>query len=172
MWQDISDLFTSNKLIPVLFILAGLVLCIIEIFRFRYSMLGIIGGVVIIASLLAVMMLGGNAVQFVTLMVLILVIIIIAFCIMTVVTENNLFLKKRIKVTEDSNSVSNEDSLSKLIGKTGVALSELNPSGKISVANVTLDAYSSEDKIEKNKKVIIEKIDGIKIFVKGIDDDK
>lgn len=173
MWQEIGKLFTTNEIIPVIFIMIGLVFCIVEIFKSKFSSFGIVGGVLIIASLIAVMMLGGNATQFVFLIVLVILIIILAYCIMTIVTEKSLFTKKSRLIKENVVNAKDEEekTLNKLVGKVGTALTDLNSEGKIQVNGVTLNAVTNGEDIEKNSQVKIIKIDGIKIIVKKVDID-
>ena len=94
---------------------------------------------------------------------------------MTIVTENGKFFYKKSKKLEqnvDENSKEYEEkTLNKLVGKIGVASTELNPEGKVQVNGISLNATTSGEKIEKNSQIKIVKIDGIKILVKGIDID-
>ncbi len=173
MWQEIGKLFSTKEIIPVIFIAIGLIFCIIEIFRSKSSAFGIIGGVLIIASLIAVMMLGGSATQFIFLIVLVFLIIIIAYCVMTIVTENGILLKKPKNIKEDElkKEELEEKTLNKLLGKEGNTLTELNPEGKIQINGVTLNAMSNGDRIDKNSQIKIIKVDGIQIIVKKVDID-
>ena len=175
MWQEIGKLFTTIQIVPVIFILIGLVFCIIEIFKSKFSSFGIFGGIFIIASLIAVMMLKGTSTQFIFLIVSVFLVIIASFCIMTIVTENGKFFYKKSKKLEqnvDENTKEDEEkTLNKLVGKIGVASTELNPEGKVQVNGISLNATTSGEKIEKNSQIKIVKIDGIKILVKGIEID-
>ncbi len=170
MWQQIGRLFTTTQIIPVLVILLGLGLCVWEICKSQFSSKGIIGGVLIMGSMIAVMMLKGTIAQFLFLLFFILIVIVLTFCIVTLLFDKTIFIKKSKKATEEV-EVDEDATLSKLIGKIGIAQTELNLEGKVLVSGVTLDAVSKA-KIEKGAEIKIVKIDGIKIVVEGIEVDE
>lgn len=53
----------------------------------------------------------------------------------------------------------------RFVGQTGVASTDLRPSGKIKVASNTLDAISEEGFIEKGESVIVSKQEGAQVYV-------
>jgi len=57
-----------------------------------------------------------------------------------------------------------------LIGITGIALSNLNPTGLVLVHGETWNAESLSESIEKNKKIVVKNISGLKLFVEPIDE--
>ena len=170
MWQQIGKLFTTTQIIPVLVIVLGLVLCVWEICKSQFSSKGIIGGVLIMGSMIAVMMLKGTIAQFLFLLFVILIVIVLAFCLVTLLFDKTVFFKKP-KKGEEVVEVDEEATLSKLVGKIGVAQTELNLEGKVLVSGVTLDAVS-KTKIEKGAEIKIVKINGIKIVVEGTEVDE
>ena len=171
MWQQIGNLFTTNQLIPVIFMILGLALCIIEIFMSKASNIGLVGGVVIISSMIAVMMLKGTLSQFIFLSIICMLIIVVAFCIATILKDKGISSKKvNIKDVSEAMEIDEDRTLRKLIGKVGIAQTEFNPNGKISLNSITLDAVTSGETIEKNKQIKIVKISGINVIVKEIEE--
>lgn len=173
MWQEIGKLFTTTQIIPVIFVVLGIAMCVVEIFMLKATNIGLMGGVVIIGSMIVVMMMKGTLAQFLFLTFVVLIAIIVAFCIATLIKENGLFFRKSVKDTEkiDVKEIDSDNTLKKLIGKIGVAISDLDPNGKVVVNSVTLDAVSVGNKIEKNSNIKIVKINGINIMVQRIDED-
>ena len=57
-----------------------------------------------------------------------------------------------------------------LIGNTGVTLSYLNPTGWVLVHGETWNAESLTDSIEKDRKIVVKNISGLKLFVEPIDE--
>lgn len=171
MWQEIGNLFTTNQIIPVIFMIIGLAMCIVEIFMTKASNIGLIGGAVIIASMMAVMMLNGTLSQFLFLAFICMLVIVVAFCIVTILKDKGVATSKiTLKDLETKEVVDENKTLKKLIGKVGVTHTEFNPNGKVVVNSITLDAVTNGEKIEKNKQVKIVKIDGINIYVKEIEE--
>lgn len=170
MWQEIGRLFTSNQITPVIFVLIGVALCIVEIFLNRATNIGIIGGAVIIASMLAVMMLDGVLSQFLFLTFVVLICIVVAFSIAYLVKDGGSLFKKKdaSELQVNLEPVDEETALKKLVGKEGVAHTDLNPRGKIVVNSITLDAVANKGEIAKNAPVKITRISGIDIVVKEI----
>lgn len=173
MWQQIGNLFTTNQIIPVIFVLVGVALCIVEIFLVKATNIGLIGGVVIIASMMGVMMLDGTFTQFLFLTFVVLILVVVAFCIANLIKENGLIFRKKAKETEVVNlePVDPETTLKKLVGKEGVAHTDLDPRGKIVVNSITLDAVANKGAIAKNTMVRITRVDGIDIYVKGLEEE-
>jgi membrane-bound serine protease (ClpP class) len=56
----------------------------------------------------------------------------------------------------------------KLIGKQGIALTTLRPSGIVLIENKKVDAVSERDIIEKNEKVEVVKVEGIRVVVRKV----
>ena len=171
MWQEIGRLFTSNQITPVIFVLVGVALCIVEIFLTKATNIGLIGGAVIIASMLGIMMLDGTMTQFLFMTFVVLICIVVGFCVSYLIKgDYTLFNKKEALQNQTVNlePVDEETALKKLVGKEGIAHTDLNPKGKIIVNSITLDAVANKGEIVKNSPVKITRISGIDIIVKEI----
>ena len=59
--------------------------------------------------------------------------------------------------------------LTQLVGKTGIAVTELRPSGKISVGGQRVVALSEHELIEKGQKVIVIKAGGTDVVVRKVE---
>lgn len=68
-----------------------------------------------------------------------------------------LSLRNKLKETESSENI--------LIGKEGVAVTDLRPAGKIKIDGKLYDALSISEYIEKNKKIVVKSLDisGVKV---------
>lgn len=173
MWQEIGRLFTTNQITPVIFVLVGVALCIVEIFLTKATNIGLIGGAVIVAAMMAVMMLSGTFTQFLFLTFVVMILIVVAFSVAYLVKENGILFRKEALQTETVNlePVDPETALKKLVGREGVAHTDLNPRGKIIVNSITLDAVANKGEISKNASVKITRVDGIDIYVKEIEEE-
>lgn len=163
MFTQIAELFTTTKIVPVIFIIVGLVLCVLEIVLNK-GYFGLLGGILVIADIFAVMMLKGSMIQFAFLVIASILIIVIAFCIMILI-DHNVFVKLP-KKDVDNSEIYDDSKLLKLIGKKGFTISECNPNGKFDLNGVTLDGVCEDGNISKNTEIVISKIEGIKLFIK------
>ncbi|MDZ7816109.1 MAG: NfeD family protein [Planctomycetota bacterium] len=56
--------------------------------------------------------------------------------------------------------------MKKLVGKEGIALTPMMPTGIIKVEGKKFDALSSGERIEKNSVVVVRRIEGNRIYVR------
>ena len=66
----------------------------------------------------------------------------------------------------DKGYVSSDASYHQLLGSTGVAVNTLRPSGKVSIDNNIYNAQAATGFIEKNKAVVVIKVEMGLLFVK------
>jgi membrane-bound serine protease (ClpP class) len=57
-----------------------------------------------------------------------------------------------------------------LIGNTGITLSNLNPTGLVLVHGETWNAESLKGSIEKDRKIVVKNLSGLKLFVEPFDE--
>ncbi|MFN7181921.1 MAG: NfeD family protein [Planctomycetota bacterium] len=60
------------------------------------------------------------------------------------------------------------ENYSNLIGKKGIAITVLRPSGIVLIDNKKVDAVSERDVIEKGQSVVVVRVEGIRIIVRKI----
>lgn len=143
----------------------GLILLILEIFV-PGGIIGLIGGSLMIASLLF----AGESVTHMAYSIIIAMfialvgmVIIMKFFGKKLHVFNKLVLKDA--TTTEEGYVSNENRLD-LIGKTGVTQTAMRPSGVILVDNERIDAVSEGSFINKDKQIVIIKVEGSRIVVR------
>lgn len=79
---------------------------------------------------------------------------------------SNLILSKNIDST--SGYISNEPFVVELVGKQGIAFTDLRPSGAVIVDEQKIDAVSESEFIPKNSKIKIIKVEGSKVVVRTV----
>ena len=88
---------------------------------------------------------------------------IIAFIGFRVLARSSLSLQSSLKRSDGV--VSYDETLSELVGKEGVALTNLRPSGTVKVDKQRIDVVSRGDFIEKGETVKVLKVEGSRIVV-------
>lgn len=143
------------------FMLAGLVLLLIEFVVPGFGIFGVSGMVCLTVG--GFYVLGGNAwAVLVLLAVLVLVITLLCVYLPKESKYNPFVLWTRQKNSEGYTGGKN---WSMLVGKRGTSLTTLRPAGTILVDGKRLDVSSQGDYIEKSAPVIIVRVEGSKIFV-------
>lgn len=137
------------------FMLAGLVLLLIEFVVPGFGVFGVSGMVCLTVG--GFYVLGGNAWA-----ALVLVITLLCVYLPKESKYNPFVLWTRQKNSEGYTGGKN---WSMLVGKRGTALTTLRPAGTILVDGKRLDVSSQGDYIEKSAPVIIVRVEGSKIFV-------
>lgn len=158
------DIFT---LIALLLFVAGFVLIGIEMVVPGFSVPGITGIICIIVGIF----LAANSIKegvIITLIVITLLALMM-FILLKVLASGK--LKSSIVLKEEQNSESgyiSSGDLQYLLGKEGVALTDLRPSGKSDFEGVTFDVITEGGYITKDAKVVIQKVQGSKLIVREI----
>jgi membrane-bound serine protease (ClpP class) len=152
----------------VLFII-GVVLLVAEIFLPG----GIIGTLGFAAVLGSFFLASENAVYMgISILIALLVSIIVSIFMIKVLGRKMSFFRKII-LTDSTNTeqgfVSNVNR-NELIGKTGIAFTQLRPAGKISIEEEIIDAVSDGAFIQKDRRVKVVKVEGSRIVVREIND--
>ncbi len=154
----------------VLFII-GLILVILELFV-PGGILGIIGGIAIVASVF----IAGYDFTFMAISILIaFMAALVTFIIFyrSVGLEKGLFRKLilRDRTTTEEGYVSTEERKD-LIGKEGISLTPLRPAGTVLVGDERIDVVTEGNYIEANKPVKIIFVEGMRIVVREMANDK
>ncbi|MBC7194578.1 MAG: nodulation protein NfeD [Caldisericia bacterium] len=157
----------GNWLYIGLFIL-GVVLLLIEIFLIPgFGLTGIAGIILIFVSIFFTLGGGTRALYSIGIVAAILLIlfIILLFLFPKLPIWSKLGLKERLETEKGYTAYTK---LEELIGKEGVVLTTLRPSGTIEIDGKRYDAISLGEFIEKNSKVKVIKIEGGKIIVEKL----
>ncbi|ALC84926.1 MULTISPECIES: nodulation protein NfeD [Bacillaceae] len=151
----------------IIIFVIGVILLIAEFFL-PGGISGILGAAAIITSIILA---GGNIVQ---MSISVLIALTVAIVGMVIIMK---FFGKQLKVlnkvilsdatTTEQGYVSNVNRL-ELIGKVAVTMTPLRPAGTIRIGDERIDAVSDGSFVEKNKQVVIIKVEGSRIVVREI----
>jgi len=153
------------NILGIIVLLVGIVLIGIEFFMPGFGLPGI-SGIICVAA--GIYLTGSNSAERLTVGVIAIVVIAVLLVISIIVFKSKK-VKSPIKLETDlpgKNLFIDESDMNYLVGKKGVALTDLRPSGKGEFEGVKLDVLSSGEFIEKDKKLIIIEIKNNKIFVR------
>jgi membrane-bound ClpP family serine protease len=158
--------FIENiDVLPAIFLIAGLLLLIIEAFLPDFGVVGIIG---IICALIGIFLTAESVLQGIVMFLILIAFVVIVLLIgIRVATKGKLSKKLIIRDTQstDNGYVGVKD-MSSYVGKTGKALTILRPSGTGLFDGEKLDVVTDGSFIEEGKKIIIDTVEGIRIVVK------
>ncbi|MCJ7841838.1 nodulation protein NfeD [Lederbergia sp. NSJ-179] len=150
----------------ILFVL-GLILIVAEFFL-PGGIAGLLGAVAIIGSII---MAGQNTAYMAISVIIALFLAVVAIIIMIKVFGKRMKFFKKLILTDSTNTesgyVSNVNRLD-LIGREGIALTDLRPSGTVVVDDERLDVVAESSYIEAKTKVKIIKAEGSRIVVRKI----
>jgi len=152
------------NVLGIIVLLVGIILIGVEFYMPGFGVPGICG---IITTAAGIFLTGSNASQRITVGVVTIVIIAVML-VVSVVIFNSKKVKSPIKLDTDlpgRNLFIDETDMEYLVGKKGVALTDLRPSGKGEFDGVKLDILSGGDYIKKDNSIVITEIKNNKIFV-------
>lgn len=149
----------------LLLFVAGIVLMLIEIFMPSFGIFGIIGILCLIAGVVLAAYNTGNALA--SLGTAFLVTIIVLAVASRYMKRRGVWSKFVLKdqLTSDqgyNSAVERKD----LIGKTGIALTPLRPSGTVQIDGERIDVVSAGEFIAKDQKVVVHEVEGTRIVVR------
>lgn len=148
--------------IALILVVVGVVLLVAEIFIPSFGITGLIGIVSILAGvILTAESFIGGLIMFIIILIIAIVLMYIAYRIMSSVKSP--FVLKAAIEDEKPN-----EKLEFFVGKTGLALTPLRPSGTADFEGVRLDVLTRGEFIEKGSNVTVDEIKGKKIIVKAL----
>lgn len=152
----------------LLCLIAGIILLIIEMFTPGFGISGAMGILALIAAVVLRADTFANAIT--TLLIILVLIMIAAFVFFKsaskgVISRSPLILKDSIK--SGSTSLSDAE-MQNLIGKEGISLNTLRPSGNANFDGLRLDVVSEGTYIPAGSRIKIIGIEGVKILVEKI----
>lgn len=159
---------TINVASLVLFIV-GMALITIELF---VPGLGIFGGLGLVALILCIVFQAKTLLEG---LILFLIISVLIFVLALIVARSfrkgflyrsSLVLKNN--ADKDEGYISNED-YSHLVGKQGVSLTPLRPSGMVDINGERADVVTDGEFIKRGEKVVVTKVSGRRIIVKKVE---
>lgn len=150
----------TNSYELILFLI-GSILLVFEVFIPGFGIPGILGIGFIIYALYNAM--ENPTISLISITVSGVIGLLVFVIILKMGFRSNAFNK--IILEDDISSYASNDK-NKLLGKTGITLSMLRPSGKISIDGDTYDAITEGNFIQPNKPIKVYRIEGFKIIVK------
>ena len=172
MGEMITGLFLGMDWLVIVLLAIGLIMLVIEVFVPGFGVFGIMGTASTVAGVLARVLGKGldayTIVVYVAMLVFLVVIVLfIAFLASFVFAKRNKRQNQLVyypKNFQGGNLFTTQES-SALVGKFGVALTDLNPSGKIKIDDGVYDAVCSTEYIKANAAIQAVFVDGNKIGV-------
>lgn len=162
---DAILLFIELNWIPLLFVIVGLVLVIIEMNIPGFGVPGIVG---VILLAVGVILSVDSLLQALIMIIIILAILGVALTLVLQSASKGRLSRRLVLSDSLENDVrfSAGSDLSYFIGSEGTAITVLRPSGTADFSGIRLDVISEGGFIPKNSTVIITKVEGNKIIVK------
>lgn len=170
MWTDIVNLFDGYGIIPMIVMLLGVLLLIIEVFIPGFGFFGISGSVLSVGGIVARMIMGASLQQFLIMVLSVASLVVLAIIVMLISAKTGLI--KYSPIIESKTSVpvnygkDNKKLVKTLLGKVTFANTEFKPVGKFTLNGETYEASTYGEFIEKGQKIQIVEVKADKIFVK------
>lgn len=158
------DIFS---IIAIVLIVAGFILVGIEMIVPGFSVPGITGIICLVAGIF----LAADSIKegvIISLIILVLLALMMFVLIKVLANKRNkLPFVLQDEMASTNGYISSSD-LQYLLGKEGVALTDLRPAGKGDFEGISFDVLTDGSYIVKGSKVMIQKVQGSKLFVKEI----
>ncbi|MDD4350569.1 MAG: NfeD family protein [Clostridia bacterium] len=171
MWNEFVQLFTEMGWISAVLLSLGIVFCIIEIFIPGIGFFGISGSLMVVGGIVVRAVAGASATQVVIMIILFFLIMLAMFAFMTYSAKYGIL--GRTPIIENGTAISKsyidkKIMLEKLVGKKGLAITDLNLGGKIRVNDQEFNARTLDNIIHSGYKIEIVQIEDNEIIVKRI----
>jgi membrane-bound serine protease (ClpP class) len=155
--------------LEVILFLSGIILVAVEIFVPGFGLFGIGGIICILLSFFLV--LGGNAVALNLLVLSLIVAIIVFIVLLKFLPSSMLWSKLVLKESETKKAgFSSSQDYSSYLGKEGVVVRHLRPSGMVVIEGVQIDVVSEGQYVEPGVKVKVIQVSGSRIVVRPVDE--
>ncbi len=164
----IAEYLSGWNIAAIVCLIAGIVLVAIEMFSPGIGAPGIMGVIALITAIILRADTLTNAL--ITLIIVLAILGVMAVVILRSLKKGR--LQKSVFVLKDSINVGSTElsdaDMQALVGKTGVCLNTLRPSGNAEIDGRKLDVVSSGEFIQKGAAVEVEKVEGLRILVKEV----
>ncbi len=170
MWTEIVNLFNGYGIIPMVIILFGVLLLIIEVFVPGFGIFGISGSVLSVGGIVARMIMGATATQLIIMILSVASLVVISIILMLISAKCGLIKYSPIIETKTSVPVNygkdNKVLVKTLLGKVTFATTEFRPVGKFEFNGELYEASTYGDYISKGQKIRIVEIKADRIYVR------
>lgn len=176
MWQEISTLFTQMGWVSGILLSLGIIFAIVEFFTPGLGISGAVSAICVVGGIIARMVEGASFTQLFIMIFLVLIVFTVLF--LLTVRSAKYGLLSKSPLVESSTAVSTElrdeqnNPLSALIGKQGVATSALRPVGMAKIDDKIYEVMANVGFLEADTHVEVIKVEARKIVVKAMEDKK
>lgn len=156
----------SVGILPILLVLAGVALLITEMFVPGFGIPGISG---LILSVAGIAMWARNWEEAAIIIAAIILVLIVAFLLVMRSAQQGRLSRSKFILTDSMRfgaGYSNGFEQEKLVGKTGVAVSELRPAGIGLFDTRRIDVVSDGEYIGRGSRITIERLEGRRVIVR------
>jgi len=155
----------------IVFLVVGIILCLIEIFTPGFGVFGICGMLSLAVGIIIRMVNGGSVSQLIILITIIILILILSLFIMIwssksgLISYTPLILKETVLPRDY-----NKPNLiyGDLIGKIGITITDCRPVGKVLINDIEYEVISTRGFLIKGVEVEVSEVEGTKILVKPL----
>lgn len=171
MWNEFVQLFTEMGWVSAVLLSVGIVFCIVEIFIPGIGFFGISGSLLVVGGIIARAVAGASATQVIIMIILFFLVMLLIFALMTYSAKYGIL--GRTPLVENGTAISNsyvskKTLLEKLVGKKGIAVTDLNLGGKIRINDQEFNARTFDNIIHSGFQIEVVKIEDNEIIVKRI----
>lgn len=153
-------------IVPLICLIVGIVLLIAEMFTPGFGVMGGLG----MLALAAAVVFRSDSLESALITVLLMLLIIGLFAVIFYRSFKSgklsrSFLVQNESIKSEATSLSAPE-MKEYIGREGICLTALRPSGNVAFGETRMDCSSEGDFIEKGAKVIVTQIDGLRVIVR------
>lgn len=167
LWTQLSKLITEMSIVVVICFFVGMMFVIIEFFQPAHNIFSACGATLIIFSIV-IRMLEGGTVAMLFMMTFSAFILVAASHIIMLFFTKSLWLSSKYKNAESS-EIADSSSYAFLVNLEGFSTTDISPQGHMSINDINFFVTSNE-RIEKGKKVKVVDVDGDKILVEKVEE--
>ncbi len=176
MFKDFVTLFTGMKAATGIMLIVGLILIIVKIFQPGQRTFGYLGGIFIVLGVVFRMINDGSSSHLFWLTFMVITILFISYIVSVATNRSGWFVKMKEedeKMLATSLANRSKFDMTMLTNRKCEAVTEFFPEGTIKLDGNYYVAISAENEfIPKNSKLIIANVDGNKLYVKKLKEEK
>lgn len=165
-----SSYFLGWSIPAIACLVAGLALIICEMFMPGFSLPGILGVIALVFAVIFRAQTGPVEAVIITIALILVFLLVSGFIIFRSLKKGKLSRSPIVlneSITENATAANNED-MQSFVGKEGICLNTLRPSGNADFDGVKLDVLSEGEFIKAGSKVRVVRVEGLKILVKEV----
>ncbi|MBQ2661307.1 MAG: hypothetical protein IJF80_01485 [Clostridia bacterium] len=165
-----SGYFLGFSLPAIACLIAGLALVICEMFMPGFGVPGILGTIALVFAVIFRAQEGPVQAVIITIALILAFLLIAGFIIFRSLKKGKLSKSQIVlsdAITENATAIDDEE-IKALVGREGICLNTLRPSGNADFDGLKLDVLSEGEFIKAGSRVRVVRVDGLKILVKEV----